>query len=302
MIKKKEFMESVTTLVAEALRQEGMLVESAEVKEVLGENNNVRHGMAIYLEDTNVVPNIYLDDYYKDYEKGYPTERIIQDIKELYKERLGRAPIINDSVLEFEGNKDRIIFQVIGTKNNKNKLLEEKHTIIGNGLAFVYKLAITGDMLVPITNKFAEEYGYNDGQLYDLAMENTPKLFPERVVDMGALIDDVDKKNNENTMIIVTNEDLFHGASVMFYPGVKESIAETLNESYYVIPSSVHDLIVVPCSVEKTLDELKLILKEGNKHLVAEDEILSNDIYRYDKDTQKFEIADKVRQHEDRGR
>lgn len=301
MIKKKEFMESVTTLVTEALRQEGMLVENAEVKEVLGENNSVHHGMTIYLENTNVVPNIYLDDYYKDYENGVPPENIVQEVKKLYIDRIGRTSLINDSMLEFERNKDKIIFQVVGIKNNREMLLNEKHTRIGNGLAFVYKLAITNNMLVPITNKFAAEYGYKDEELYDLAMENTPKIFPKKIEDIGILTRTL-SNGSKSSMLVVTNEELFHGASVFFYPGVKEEIAATLNDSYYVIPSSVHDLIITPCNIDKSLNELKFILDEGNKHFVAEDEVLSNDVYHYDKEKQRFDIADKVRTNEDRGR
>lgn len=83
-------------------------------------------------------------------------------------------------------------------------------------------------------------------------------------------------------MYILTNEEKYYGAAVILYPHVLNHIAKVLNKNFYILPSSVHECILVPDQGQYSRIELKRMVKEVNDSQVEDEEILSYEIYYYD--------------------
>lgn len=97
-------------------------------------------------------------------------------------------------------------------------------------------------------------------------------------------------------MYVITNESREGGASSLFYPGVMSNIAAALGEAYYVLPSSVHELILVRESNAPTLHEFETMVREINAAEVKPEDQLSDGVFYYDK------TLDKLIRAEDRGK
>lgn len=84
-------------------------------------------------------------------------------------------------------------------------------------------------------------------------------------------------------MYVVTNRPLLYGASAILYRDYFRILAEQLGE-VYILPSSVHELIVVPASYGDPADLQEIVKEINGSGLISRNEVLSNNVYRYGAD------------------
>jgi hypothetical protein len=97
---------------------------------------------------------------------------------------------------------------------------------------------------------------------------------------------------DEQSMWIISNNRGINGAASMLYEDVLLALAVRLKSDLYILPSSVHEVIVVPSSEDfNNPDELAQLVWKANMQQVALDERLSNQVYFYKKDTRKITLA-----------
>lgn len=90
-------------------------------------------------------------------------------------------------------------------------------------------------------------------------------------------------------MYIATNQNKTYGAGILLYDGLLDTVAEKLG-NFYVLPSSVHELIIVPEKFGHPF-ELKQMVEEINGAEVPAEEILSDKCYCYDAQAHELKIA-----------
>jgi hypothetical protein len=137
-----------------------------------------------------------------------------------------------------------------------------------------------------IHNHHMEYWNIDLHSLYDLALENTPKLLSYHFENMADyLVSQCNWKPCEDhmPMYLLTNHLKIHGACVILYDGLLEQIAKELNSSFVVIPSSVHEVLIVPVQNKKELKIYSNMVLEVNATQLPKDEILSNHAYYYSK-------------------
>ena len=82
------------------------------------------------------------------------------------------------------------------------------------------------------------------------------------------------------------------GAAALFYPGIQEKIARAIgNQDYYVLPSSVHEVIIIPDTGELSAMALAGMVFDVNMKLVDREERLGNRVLRYNRDTKELSVA-----------
>ena len=94
-----------------------------------------------------------------------------------------------------------------------------------------------------------------------------------------------------SSMFVLTNDSGALGAATLYYPQVREHIADVLGESYTVLPSSQHEVLIVPDSAGLGREELSAMVRQANREVVEPKDVLSDEIYHFDRDEKKFEIA-----------
>ena len=63
-----------------------------------------------------------------------------------------------------------------------------------------------------------------------------------------------------------------------------------IGEEFYVLPSSIHEVILLPVSYSGNPAELEALVKEVNETCVTPEDYLSGHVYRYFSDTGELKI------------
>ena len=98
---------------------------------------------------------------------------------------------------------------------------------------------------------------------------------------------------DELPMYVASNKERIHGAGVIAYPEFMEEAAKRLGGDFYVLPSSIHEVILIPDTPDVSALELQGIVQSVNVEQVAPEERLSDHIYHYDSKEKLFERSDK---------
>lgn len=196
--------------------------------------------------------------------------------------------------MQREKIKNEILFQVINAKRNR-ELLEQVPHEIHLDLALVFFHMEEGGngrkKIYLFHNEQMQQHGITKEELKAWAMENTPRLLPVSFHSMREVIrefrleDAAEKNAEEIPMYILTNVKMFLGAACIFYPRVLASIGNAVQDDFYILPSSIHECIILPACGACTKGELEKIVREVNITQVPEQDILSNHVYFYQKDT-----------------
>ena len=82
-----------------------------------------------------------------------------------------------------------------------------------------------------------------------------------------------------STMLVLTNNVQLNGAAALFYPGVMDQAAERLGGDFIVLPSSTHEVIMIPADGMTDFRSLEQMVKDINRSQVAPEERLSDHVY-----------------------
>ena len=198
---------------------------------------------------------------------------------------------------EFE---KKVFFRLVSVDLNKDMLLRVPHRIIeGIDLAITYRLMVRfeeGDGLASalIENENCE---YSEEELYNMALKNTPIMFPEEFMSIWDKFDALSfLKDDKDAMYILGNKFGINGASVMAYPDCLKNVSEKMegiygNGDFYVLPSSIHEVIVFSSQTTFSEGYMLDVIREANSKMSNGRDILSHSLYFYKKDTGRLEIA-----------
>ena len=95
-------------------------------------------------------------------------------------------------------------------------------------------------------------------------------------------------------MLVATTEGAFMGASVIQYPGFMDMAAEKVGGDFFILPSSIHEVLLLPDDGRADHHELAAMVQAINAAEVAPADRLSDNVYHYDKTDRVFELADKT--------
>ena len=273
-------------------------------------NNAIWTGITIHPEGGSISLTVYLDDYYSGYQTGKISARdAVMEIEKKYKEyQLGpevSVKDITDVIADFEKVKFRIYPRVIATEGNE-AFLQNAVSRQFLDMSVTYHIDIAdlfeekGSASVTISKSLMQHYGVDEDQLFRLAIINQREKgmddlgMVEVLKSIGypaVMLPDIPPE--EDPMHIVTTPDRLYGASFLLDPESLDKVAEGFGEGFMIIPSSIHELIVIPESkVQMPIDELFVMVKEVNANEVKPDEVLTDSVYHYDIQTKEVTVAE----------
>ncbi len=271
-------------------------------QEVCKNNGVIYHGLTICSKDRNVSPTIYLGPFWEAYEKGMSLECAVDRILQIYWEDTPKSRVRIRFFQYFDKVRDRICYRLIHAGKN-GKLLEEIPHIDFLDLAICFFYAYQGSALgegsILIHNSHAQMWGATTAELLRLAQENTPRLYPWECSSMGDVVRELIRTQGgkppaetefekdgvfaQVPMRILTNRKRVQGAACMLYPQVLEQLAEQEKGNLYLLPSSVHEVILLPDRGQEKPELLKEMIADVNRTQVAPEEVLSDSLYYYDR-------------------
>ena len=92
-------------------------------------------------------------------------------------------------------------------------------------------------------------------------------------------------------MYVLSSRNRIDGAACILYPTLLADICDSLQSSFYIIPSSIHEVLVLPSDSTDDSAKIREMIKEINDTQVAAEEILSYSLYFYNRDGNRLYIV-----------
>lgn len=281
-----------------------------EVHKVMKNNSIELDGLIIISDNENVSPSFYLQIYYEQYKSGETIECLAQKIRDAYYEEIQADKCLTID-MSFEYCKERIVFRLVSYEMNREIMKTIPYVQFLDMIVIFYILFRQdedGIGSVRVTNKLMQQWQLNTEAIFSLAKENTRILFPKKICSMSSLMADMlngetepdfeetfnisDLHNKEeNEPYVITNEIGINGAAVMLYPDILEEVGLLFGGDYYLLPSSIHEMLAISVETNLSVQELRDMVCEVNKSCVAREEVLSNKIYYYSCITNAIKIC-----------
>lgn len=307
----KEYLDYVQKNIEKMMDGEAKVI----IKTMISNNDYERDAILILKDNSRIVPSIYLADFYDAYIKGQNIDDNVLDIYCAYERHQINEDISFDFFKEYSRVKDNIAYKLVNKEKNK-KLLEDVPYVEYLDLAIVFYMSVNTDFIknaaILIHNNHLDMWNITKEELYNHAMENTPRLLKSTIVDMQSMIKNlinnvkqdnlsIDKNDvaceyamdiselSDPGMYVLTNEEKIYGAACILYDDVLKQHGDALNTDFYIIPSSVHEVILIPVDYmnREYIDDM---IKQVNREELRENEVLSDHAYIYHRKTNEITI------------
>ncbi|MBR5357019.1 MAG: hypothetical protein IK121_08895 [Lachnospiraceae bacterium] len=297
-----------------------------ELKDVIKNNDTHLTGLTIHSGEECISPTLYLENFYQAVESGeHSLNGVMMRIAETYDEAMQNditkdAHELVNNITDYEATKEKIVPRVVNKESNEERLKDMPHKDMGD-LAITYHVNLgkddDGNMSVAISNQMMEKYGVTVDELHDQACANMENVSPTQIKSMAdtlmeimvpdfAEMTDEEKEQTkyemgldgagEDAMFVISNSDKTFGAAALLDSDAMDKIEEQIGE-FYILPSSVHECILVPKKEDMDLETLENMVQEVNATQVSKEEKLSDHVYAYDSETKEIYRADQEAEH-----
>lgn len=236
-------------------------------------NGTRRTGILFKQEDSNLAPTIYLEEFYQKYLKGQQVPDLADSICSIYQEIRVKKTCDCQNLFDFNHVKEHIVYKLIRRDANEELLKQIPYEPFLD-LAVVYYIQIDntrfGSAAIQIRNEHLRYWRVEKEEIRRLAEKNTPRIYPVQIQKIVRF------------MYVATNEQCSLGAAVMRYPDFLEKVWGMIGEGFYILPSSIHEVILVPESFGMEPERMQEMVKEINQIGVAPEEVLSDSVYYSD--------------------
>ena len=276
----------------------------------VNKNNTSLVGLSVHTVDTNVAPTIYIESAYEKILDGQDLNTVIEDLADAFKSHLDN-PIPSfdiNNITNFEKVKDNITTYVVNIDSNKDFLKNKAYIPLGD-LALGFKINCNdfgfipnGDSaIIKVTTELLDTWKIGTSDLKIIAQDNEAKSaqFKPMYAVLGEIMgfDEESAKGmfGDMPMFVLTNDSKTNAAGLIFNDFVMQNVCEKLGDNAVILPSSVHEVIILPADTldEKSRNELLDMVISVNANEVAPEDRLSNNVYAYDAASHHFMTLDK---------
>lgn len=284
----QQFIEEVERRVKEKIK--GNETITVYIHTAVKNNGKERKGITVLEKGIHISPTIYLEEYFQQFQEGKPIEKIVEKILQLYEEVKCSHPCEESLLQNYEELKGKFACKLIHRGKNE-KLLNDIPYVPWMDLAIavfvLLEVSPYGTATVLVRKEHLEIWGLTEAQLFDEAKKNTPILLPYQFCPMRKLLREIcpyavdEGEEEEESLYVLSNKLRSFGAASMLYDGILEKVGQKLGENYYILPSSIHEVIVVPESKSPVKQDLEEMVREINETQVEEEEVLSDRVYYF---------------------
>ena len=283
-------------------------------------NGVIWDGLSICKAEEDIAPTIYLQDFYQELEGGQTLSQICDRIHQLYVENPGLPYLDSSALSSYQDIKDRIVYKLVNTQANSTLLKKLPH-IPFHDMSMICYLLIEqreqGYVTALIHKEHLRAWKVREKDLFLTAIRNTPALLPAVIQPMSqvlkqlaqdALGDDCDEQDLDSliqateerrleneplfpTLYVLTNPAGVNGAACMAYPQVIKNFADRLGQDLLILPSSIHEVLLVTDSADYDHEEMSQMVDDINQTEVPPADRLSNQIYRYSRADEQLTIV-----------
>lgn len=296
-------------------------------EEMVKNNGTKMIGIQMEKKGENLSPCIYLERYLPDHISELQEDGLWEDVVDrLTRDFQYAAEIVSPTVcLENKGSSremfrkeeipDHLVLSVVNREMNAETLKKGPYrSFLDLAIIMEWEIRCGGRRgCMRVSHELFEFWGQTFDELYDTALENTMRRYPERIEKLDEVIKNIfSGHGNMDPCQFLPGPSPFYycgtdnglsGSVAVIYPGIGKRIYETVGEAYYLIPSSMDELLAIPVGFtsdpeqeegsgeESPADRLKEIIQEVNTEVLNRTEILSDSLYYYSVEEDRFEIV-----------
>ena len=283
---KNEFISLCRDRLSECARvcadNEVYIEEQTVKKAQLGELT----GLIFRSRGSSCSPTIYVEDFFRMYKSGHSVDDLSAAAMDNVIPYIGSAPGFTEDTFEDTAN---LRVRLLNISRNSDYLSGVPHIDCGCGLALVAEVR-SGEFRAVVTTALLESMEISRDELFETALENSAAADPPVLYELSELLMKghdccTDLLGTEpgtcihaDSLYLLSNRDCFWGSAALFYPGLLERLCELLNGAFFVLPSSVHEVLLLPES-DGDPQRLADIICNANRTVVSDDDYLSDDLY-----------------------
>ena len=305
MIAEKVFAEGAAKDIRNYLPPE---YENADFQVVQkNKNNGVQLiGVQVNLPGKDLSPIIYVEQFFDEIRQGEPVDEVMNRFARCV-EKSGRAPFMDSGIdlMNYDSLKEHLAIKLVNTQTNRKMLQEMPHENIEDLSVICYVDfpvdSREGKATMEVRNQYLSIWNIDEKALFQQARANTQPINTpvlqtmfgtwKSLFDEDACVKNLLDENttefglsSHETAYILTNMEMKYGAAIITQPEVLNKLEQLFPEGFYVLPSSVHEVLIVPDNGEMELKMLGEMVREVNKNEVERQEVLSDRVYSYDKE------------------
>lgn len=292
----EQFLEQVKADLREQFPY--MNVEIRNVEKLQGQSYT---GISIAPEGSNTGATLDLRSQYEMLQDGVPMDIVMRRIENLAADAVNQIPQVEASTLsDYEQMKHTLIMQAVPVGPNRALLETIPHRTMED-IAIVYRFQLehreNADATVLVTNQMLQNYGITAEQLMADASISAPQRNPVSLRSLAEVLSEMSggmippEDVGAPPLMVATVPGAVNGAGVMGYPDFFKDAAEQIGGSYFILPSSVHEILLLADDGSMSAQELSAMVSAVNSQEVMPEEQLGSEAYHYDAQAQVFEKA-----------
>lgn len=291
----KEFTDRMKTAISDALNKEVQIVNPLKT-------NGIRpYGLTVKEPDSNTSPAIYLEPFFERYLDTGDWAQAVKDVIAFYENNVLTDSVDTNLLMDFGRIQKKLYYRLINYEANRELLAQIPHTRFLD-LAKVYyaDCRIAEDMQGSFLVRYEHTrlWGIDEDELRETAEENTPGLYPAHIKNMFPVFTpDTPPETLEVPkdffipMYTLSNAEADNGAAALCYKGVLDDFARKIGDDLVILPSSVHETILLPMHKNDDTDRLRDMVYDINRTILDRSEFLSDNVYIFNRETKQLAIA-----------
>lgn len=310
MMNRKEFFEYVKDNVKEYL-PDSFADSNIRLQQVGKHNGLTLTALLIPEKGKDVVPTVYLDSFYQSYCNGRALNACVGDVADQRIEYIDHELDINvNNVFDYDYVKDKLQVRICEPEMNQERLEGKVVTMHGDFAAY-YAINFfeneEGLASVAVTENLLDSWKVSKEQLHQDAMAADQKR-GVRLYAMDEMVEAMIFGDGEYSNLLEGNRDIeeFHqpmfcltnqmkqnGAALIIQEDVRKQIGEFMKGDYFILPSSIHETLLLPDNGMFDVHELNAMVKQINATEVSLEDRLSDKVQFCDGKTAVMENAEK---------
>lgn len=275
-------------------------------------NDTELTALVLHKPGETISPQLYLEQPFEEYKNGMTLNEIVEQLADSYlQSRNIEIPDVTELVFDFEKVQGLLRLQLINKAYNSEKLQDIPCKDLENSdLTAVLRIHLpvkqSGETTILVTDSMLSQWNKAMDELYPIALQNTMAANPARINSMRQIIMEMYTEAHGGNAVdnevgnykiepyeqyVLSNSSRINGATVLLYPDILEQLAQGTNANLFLLPSSVHEIILMQDTGQLDAKELQAMVMTVNETDVLPEERLSDEVYYYDKDEHRLSMA-----------
>ena len=301
MSKKKEYVQFLEEVLKHVeVNFEGKV--KGEINTSIKNNGVPVMGLLLKAEEERVAPNFYLDQQFIEWMRGLRTmEEIAAELCEAYvREVTKNSHLVSDISFTWEEFRRNVFMRLVNKEKNEELLKNIPYReFMDLAVIYYYSVPISDDVTgtMIITQEHVRVLSVTPEELHRAAECNCQRFQPAKIRSMEEVMHNLGKHlgipveettREQSCLYVLSNSIGMFGAVSMIFEGELKRFANRLEMSFFILPSSVHEVILVPEHETFCIEYFQQMVKEINETQVEATEVLSDSIYYYDRKTEEL--------------